>query len=1131
MTSPPYDGPDTVGWSNGDSGPNGYMNTYLGQFDGAGNPNTRFSPNIGTYSNATTFTYGTGGNTSVKGVAPMKGTNYADWNWEEILYQVLGVSLPDRSEVTSGRWTGVEINTSGDGNHFYIYGVTWSVGSDTNYSGNDALVYLQPALQAKGAPWDAYLNDFPNAVWSPDTGFYPKNVDLDATTFIPPTLALSGVEGMFHNASTTLESLSSALSSDATQFKGKAGGAFAQLVNDLYKQSSTAYAMMTGSNPPYSSYSGLVGEAGSVAAKFMLALWNAYANWSNLIEHSPLGAILATLVAGGVVTTVTDSNGVTQYEANPGLDPNFSSFGMLTTDAAWQKIDTAAQALWKAGLKSALDYPAGQALAALVKAYEAAANYVRPLKLKAPPPIAQPNSMAIPNVGGGSGSVPNLISQLGKNMDGGLNSLFHFLPNLGKGIGGDFNSLFHIFPNLDKGIGGGFNSLFHSLAAIPNMNKGLYGGLNGLYGGLNGLNGDLAGLGRGIAGGFNGLAGGFGGQKLGGPNTLSPAFMSVMPNGTQAGVLSPAPLLSPTSANALGQQFLTSGVPGAGGNPAGQLGSGLTQPVTSALQDALTGTVQTQAALEQALASGQVPPTGPLHDALTAALADNGATQAALQQALASGNPSTAALQTALAGNQQTQTALNQALASGQVPSTGPLASNLQTALAGTGQTQTALQQALAGGLPASSTLHSALADNSQTRAALDQALASGQVPATGPLHTALQTALADTGKTQSELTQALASGSPSQIQAALADNSQTRAAIQRALASGQVPATGPLHNALTSALADTGKTSAALNQALLASTPGGASLHQAMTSDTALQGALHRALASGQVPKVGSLHDAVQSALTDSGKVQNALHQALAGGSGTSTAAIQRALTDNRALQAELHRALGQAPKTGPLHTDLQNALTDSQKMGSELHQALAARGIAAEPGASVLAGGPTALTGGLAGLGSTPLISSTATPAGLAQLGGAGGLGAGGLSGGVGGSGLAGTSGLASGVASGLPASSGRFVPPVAGAAPAAAAGAAGGGTAASGFPMYTPMAGGMGGMGGMGAGGQPQDRERTTWLAEDEDVWGTEPDVAPHVLGRDVVDDDDEVGDYIDTDRDTAAARRARARLYGG
>ncbi len=55
-----------------------------------------------------------------------------------------------------------------------------------------------------------------------------------------------------------------------------------------------------------------------------------------------------------------------------------------------------------------------------------------------------------------------------------------------------------------------------------------------------------------------------------------------------------------------------------------------------------------------------------------------------------------------------------------------------------------------------------------------------------------------------------------------------------------------------------------------------------------------------------------------------------------------------------------------------------------------------------------------------------------------------------------------------------------------------------AAGGMPFMPMGGGGMGGMGGPGAGGD-KERERTTWLVEDEEVWGTDPDMAPSVIGR--------------------------------
>ncbi|WP_327687654.1 WXG100 family type VII secretion target [Streptomyces tubercidicus] len=53
---------------------------------------------------------------------------------------------------------------------------------------------------------------------------------------------------------------------------------------------------------------------------------------------------------------------------------------------------------------------------------------------------------------------------------------------------------------------------------------------------------------------------------------------------------------------------------------------------------------------------------------------------------------------------------------------------------------------------------------------------------------------------------------------------------------------------------------------------------------------------------------------------------------------------------------------------------------------------------------------------------------------------------------------------------------------------------GKAGSGVPLFPPMANGTG-----GKGQENQERERTTWLAEDASVWGTDPELAPTVLGR--------------------------------
>ncbi|WP_431906666.1 hypothetical protein [Micromonospora carbonacea] len=74
-------------------------------------------------------------------------------------------------------------------------------------------------------------------------------------------------------------------------------------------------------------------------------------------------------------------------------------------------------------------------------------------------------------------------------------------------------------------------------------------------------------------------------------------------------------------------------------------------------------------------------------------------------------------------------------------------------------------------------------------------------------------------------------------------------------------------------------------------------------------------------------------------------------------------------------------------------------------------------------------------------------------------------------------------------------------------------GGGTPGGGMPFMPPM---MPGMGGLPHQGQDRDRQRSTWLKEDEKVWGTDPDCAPAVIGRrgrDARVEEDEFGMPVD------------------
>jgi hypothetical protein len=108
---------------------------------------------------------------------------------------------------------------------------------------------------------------------------------------------------------------------------------------------------------------------------------------------------------------------------------------------------------------------------------------------------------------------------------------------------------------------------------------------------------------------------------------------------------------------------------------------------------------------------------------------------------------------------------------------------------------------------------------------------------------------------------------------------------------------------------------------------------------------------------------------------------------------------------------------------------------------------------------------------------------------LGAGGGLGTGG---GVGAGSGTGTNNLTS-----LPAQATGGSPGLSG-----SSGSSGSSDGSGGVPFFPPMMGGQ----GAGGGDKPQERERQTWLSEDEKVWGTNVDVGSGVIGRPDEDDFD-------------------------
>jgi hypothetical protein len=705
-------------------------NANLGGFNGgSGNtPNSRFNPTGNTDSHGThNFTSGGDSNqdTTLANVSPNTGAapppnklDYRGWKWEQILNLMLGLKLPDRSLITNGRWTGIETGTDLDPGLFRIFSLNWTGGGGHKQQVN---VYLSPEFTMQSAkdesPWLVYeqgpglvLGDSaagtfglqPGAFGLTDAG---SQLALDPAGFAPAVQALMDAENFYANAADSFGYVSKGLAGDASQFQGEAGQAFAQLMQNFSQQATYAHSQMGAATDKDHSYSGTLQYGAETADAFLYGLWNAWAGWTNMLTHTPLGAILQALIDQGVVTGAAGSWSVAP---NVNLE-NVPNVGDLRTDPAWQTIEGIAKREWEQNsLVNALDFPSAMLLSELALGYDAVADLLAPLKPHAPTPVGV-------NANGSAGG-PNM-----PNFD---------FPNLAMP---NFTMPNFTMPNLD----------------LPNIQ----GGGNGNLGDLGGGNGN-GGLGLGgDAGGTGGLA-----PEVSFPHPVQQALASNA--GTQDALQSALTSGQVPPGSAL-QGTLNTGLAGANQAQAAlNQAAGATGTTSSALHSALADNAGTQAALSQALASGQVPPGSALAGTLQTALNDANGTQAALNQAIAAGPSAaqTSAMKAALGDNSQTQHELNQALMSGQVPANSPLHSTIQSALSDAGKTQAAIDQALKSGTgTTTASLDQALKDNQATQHELNAALASGQVPATGPLRDDLNRALADSKQTGVALQQALA--------------------------------------------------------------------------------------------------------------------------------------------------------------------------------------------------------------------------------------------------------------------------------------------------------------------------------------------------------------------------------------
>ncbi len=296
---------------------------------------------------------------------PTTGSDYNGWLWEDVLVGVLGLALPDRNALQAEQWTVMNTNSPGGTGMYRIYAVTWDID-------RDVFVYLNPDLLQPGSDMDTYIYQPKTAIYNAvgSNPSYTGFQSYDPRSFTTAADAMNGVTSFYNTTNNTFQTLSNAVAGDQSAFQGQAGSAFAQLMNNLYQITNSAYTQIAVSN----NYTQLLTDAGTQATAFLTSLWGAIVNWWSMEDHNPLGAIYQALLDGGVIGGPV--GGPYQLSNPNGVS---SSFGDLREAATWQSIEAAAKNLWIASIQSALDPVAQSAISALVNSFLNTASSAQPL--------------------------------------------------------------------------------------------------------------------------------------------------------------------------------------------------------------------------------------------------------------------------------------------------------------------------------------------------------------------------------------------------------------------------------------------------------------------------------------------------------------------------------------------------------------------------------------------------------------------------------------------------------------------------------------------------------------------------------------------------------------------------------
>ena len=238
-------------------------------------------------------------------------------------------------------------------------------------------------MYTPGGAWASFFDAPADALAGVSSGNY-QGLPIDPTTFTSSSSEISTVTSWINSAADRFDKMhTDATSGSIVGFQGNLANAVGDLLASLHTVMVGLHDQMTYPT----SYSDSIAAAGNSATTFLTDILSAHSSWAQLIEHSPLGAVVKVLE--GIATLDANGNYVI-------ADPQNTPFGDLTVDGSWTAVEQQAKNLWTGTLTgsenfSGLDLLGRTALNKLVTQFGVTTNTIVPVTAPGKPPPA-PNS-------------------------------------------------------------------------------------------------------------------------------------------------------------------------------------------------------------------------------------------------------------------------------------------------------------------------------------------------------------------------------------------------------------------------------------------------------------------------------------------------------------------------------------------------------------------------------------------------------------------------------------------------------------------------------------------------------------------------------------------------------------------